>query len=96
MGRHRCAWGTCNSDSRYKDQEYMKDVKFFIFPQPVLDDNDNPNTVKCRQWISLCGRPHEQLNLNKIHKDTTKRWYYHRICSKVRLYNNLVIFPIIK
>ena len=66
----RCAWGTCNSDSRYDDRPHMKDVMFYPFPKPKtrLDD--------CKEWINRCGRPHEQLNVEKINRNTY-------VCSKV-------------
>ena len=31
MPHHRCAWGTCNSDSRYKDRNYVNGVIFLCF-----------------------------------------------------------------
>ena len=30
MPHHMCAWGTCNSDSRHKDRDYMNDVGFYV------------------------------------------------------------------
>ena len=84
MTRHRCAWGTCNSDVRYKDRDYMKGVTFFTFPRPVLDETFHPETVKCSTWIKMCGRSAEKLNLKMIWVDhVKKRNYYYRICSKV-------------
>ncbi len=44
MGILRCQWGTCNSDSWYKDKPYMNGVKFFTFPRPVLGNDDHPGT----------------------------------------------------
>ena len=85
MGVKKCAWGTCKSDSRYKEKDYMKDVDFFTFPSPNLDDDLDSNTVKCRQWIKACNRPTDQLNLKIIHEDKIKRKYYYRVCSKVNV-----------
>ena len=65
-GKH-CCYGQCKADSRYPDRH--PDV-FFPFPKPFskLDI--------CKEWIKACGRPHEQLNPDKI----TKHYY---VCSKV-------------
>ena len=79
----KCAWGTCNSDSRYKDKPYMDGVKFFTFPKPVDGDNFHPNTINCMMWIKMCGRRVEDLNLDKVINDVKKRSYYYRVCSKV-------------
>ena len=51
----------------------MKDVIFHCFPKPKtrLDD--------CKEWIKRCGRPHEQLNVEKINPNTY-------VCSKVCTY----------
>ena len=73
MTKPRCAWGTCNSDVRYKHKEYMKGVKFFTFPKPVLGDDLNANTIKCLEWISACSIPDEQLNIKKIAEDIAKK-----------------------
>ena len=83
MPRHRCAWGTCNSDTRYKDREYMSGIKFFSFPRPVPGEDSHLQTIKCKEWINCCGRPGNQLNLTTIHDDYTKKKKYYRICSKV-------------
>ena len=87
MVRARCSWGTCNSDARFKDKDYMKDVKFFTFPKLAEGDDTDPNTIKCREWIKACARPAAQLNIHKIVLDVKKRRYYYRICSKVCLQN---------
>lgn len=68
----RCQWGQCNSDSRYKERDCMKNVFFIPFTKPWI------NKEKCLLWIKMCGRPHSQLNATKITKDTY-------ICSKVRI-----------
>ncbi|KAK0143488.1 putative nuclease HARBI1 [Merluccius polli] len=64
----RCAWGTCNSDTRYPER--LGDGIYFLpFPKPHL------NRDKCLLWIKLCGRPQHQLNVEKINKDVY-------VCSK--------------
>jgi hypothetical protein len=30
-----CCYGTCNSDTRYRHRESMKDVFFIPFPKPI-------------------------------------------------------------
>ena len=82
MGVKHCAWGTCTSDSRDKEKEHMKNVKFYSFPKPDLQDNLCDKTVRCRNWIKACGRPHTQLNLEKIDQDYKKYRYYYVVCSK--------------
>ncbi|CAL1531144.1 unnamed protein product, partial [Lymnaea stagnalis] len=49
MGVH-CAYGTCNSDSRYKDRPHMQGVKFYSFPNPQKD------LEKCKRWVDACSR----------------------------------------
>ncbi|XP_062583880.1 uncharacterized protein LOC134245632 isoform X2 [Saccostrea cucullata] len=68
MVKH-CSFGTCKSDSRYQDK--LMGAKFIPFPKPKSD------LQKCLRWISLCRRPHDQLNVDKITKHTTTY-----ICSK--------------
>lgn len=65
-----CCWGTCNSDSRQKHKEHMKDVTFVPFVKPHI------NKEKCEKWIRLCYRKEDEFNINKIDK-------YTYICSKV-------------
>ena len=89
MPHHRCAWGTCNSDSRYKDRDYMNGVIFFMFPKPFPEDDLHPATIKCLGWIKSCGRPADQLNIKRIHEDFVKKKKYYRVCSKV----NSLHFP---
>jgi hypothetical protein len=77
-----CAWGTCNSDTRYPDR--VKDVTFVPFPKPKT------NFDKCLRWVRACGRPHNQLNPQKI----TRHTY---VCSKVKtflflIYSDKIIF----
>ena len=79
----RCALALCNSDGRYKDRDYMKDVTFYTFPTPDLNNDYDENTIKCREWIKACDRPADQLNIKKIHEDKLKRNYYYKVCSKV-------------
>ncbi|KAK3107302.1 hypothetical protein FSP39_011470 [Pinctada imbricata] len=57
----RCAWGTCNGDERYPERQ-GPDGRFILFPKPKTEPE------KCLRWIKACGRPHEQLNINKINK----------------------------
>jgi len=56
----RCSWGTCNSDTRYPER--IVNVSFIPFPKPITNK-------ACLRWIKACGRPREQLNVNKIIKD---------------------------
>ena len=38
MPKHRCAWGTCNSDGRYKDRPHMQGVTVVVSrPQAIPD-----------------------------------------------------------
>ena len=37
-----------------------------VFPRPVENNDMDPQTLKCREWIKACCRPAEQLNLKKI------------------------------
>ncbi|XP_056152611.1 uncharacterized protein LOC130127078 isoform X2 [Lampris incognitus] len=59
-----CCYGKCNSDSRYADSPHMVGVRFLNFPKP------KQRLEKCLRWIRACGRPHEQFNVNKVHKMT--------------------------
>ena len=81
MPTKRCSWGTCNSDSRYKQKPHMEEVSFFPFPKPWIDKE------KCRKWIIACGRPKDQLNENMIAG-------HHCVCLKVNisLSNNKIIY----
>ena len=63
-----CCYGTCRSDTRYPDPLF--EVNFYPFPKP------KSNFDKCLRWIKACGRPHSDLNVKKINKDTY-------VCSKV-------------
>ena len=82
MGVKHCAWGTCTSDSRDKEKEHMRDVKFYSFPKPDLQNDFCERTIRCRNWIKACGGPHSQLNLQKIEPDYKKYRYYYVVCSK--------------
>uniref|UniRef100_A0A8W8NSS0 THAP-type domain-containing protein n=1 Tax=Magallana gigas TaxID=29159 RepID=A0A8W8NSS0_MAGGI len=64
----RCAWGTCNVDERYPER-LQNGVKLILFPKPKT------NLQKCLRWIKACGRPHEQLNIQRINK-------HKAVCSK--------------
>ena len=64
----------------------MNGVKFFSFPKPVVVDSAHALTVKCREWIKACGRPVNQLNIEKIDEDFRKKKYYYKVCSKVGFY----------
>ena len=64
-----CCYGTCTNDSRYLDREGMEGVFWIPFPKPKT------KLEQCLKWISLCGRPHKDFNVNKIHD-------YTYICSK--------------
>ncbi|XP_072032383.1 uncharacterized protein [Amphiura filiformis] len=69
MVTKRCAWGVCKSDSRYKDRDHMKGVWFVPFPKP------KSQREKCLRWVKACGRPHDQLNVDRIRE-------HHFVCSK--------------
>ncbi|ESO85261.1 hypothetical protein LOTGIDRAFT_167837 [Lottia gigantea] len=64
--RH-CCYGTCNSDSRYSDREYMEGVFWVPFPKPKR------KLEKCLRWLRACRR--EDFPVEKV-----TRWTY--ICSK--------------
>ncbi|XP_047460923.1 uncharacterized protein LOC125019909 [Mugil cephalus] len=64
----RCAHGLCKSDTRYPNS-LAGEVVFFPFPKPKTQYE------RCLKWIEQCGRPHSQLNVQKINKHTY-------ICSK--------------
>ncbi|KAJ8316693.1 hypothetical protein KUTeg_005756 [Tegillarca granosa] len=66
MVKH-CSHGTCKSDSRYPDKLNGAIGLFIPFAKPRTDLD------KCLRWISLCRRPHSQLNKEKI----TKHIYLH-------------------
>ena len=81
MVRRICAWGHCTNTSdtrknRY-NEETMKDIDYFSFPDPSTKLED------CRIWIKACARIHEQLNLDKVAADSKKllknRSYF--VCS---------------
>ena len=81
MGVKHCAWGTCTSDSREKEKEHMRNVKFYSFHKPDLQNDFCEKTIRCRNWIKACGRPHSQLNLQKIEQDYKKYRYYYVVCA---------------
>ena len=66
-----CAYGTCRNDSRYPER-LPAGCKFIPFPKPRTDKE------KCMRWIKACGRPHYQLNVERI-----KKWHY--VCNQVRV-----------
>ena len=68
-GVKHCCYGTCNSDTRYRHRDGMKDVFFIPFPKPTT------KREICERWIKACGRPLNDFNVQKI-----KRCTY--ICSK--------------
>ncbi|XP_078319402.1 uncharacterized protein LOC144620957 [Crassostrea virginica] len=63
----RCEWGTCNSDSKHKDKEYMKDVTFWPIPKPKT------RLRETLQWVKACNRKHLTV------KNIDKHAY---VCSK--------------
>ncbi len=89
MVKKHCSWGQCKSDSRFKDRESMKNVEFFKFQKPVLFggkvDENSDGYRQCLQWIKLCGRPHQDLNIHKIINDYRKHNYSFYVCSKVHI-----------
>ncbi|GFN76782.1 hypothetical protein PoB_000328800 [Plakobranchus ocellatus] len=58
MPKKRCAWGTCNSDSRYSGEDYMDGVTFRPLPKPKTQ------LEKCREWIRLCNCPYTDLSVD--------------------------------
>ncbi|XP_033759055.1 uncharacterized protein LOC117341310 [Pecten maximus] len=56
----RCAWGTCSADERYPQR--LNGARLVLFPKPKT------NLDKCLRWIKACGRPHDQLNVDRINK----------------------------
>ncbi|KAK2552032.1 hypothetical protein P5673_027054 [Acropora cervicornis] len=64
----RCAWGTCNADERYPKR--LNGGRFILFPKPKTE------LEKCKRWIKNCGRPHGQLNLERVNK-------HKAVCSSV-------------
>ena len=56
----RCAWGTCNSDTRYPER--TPGVQFYPFPKPKT------KSERCLAWIRRCNRPADQLNVANINK----------------------------
>ena len=67
LGKH-CCYGQCKIDSQYRDQH--PDVVLLSLPKALS------KLEVCTEWIKACGRPHEQLNPDKITK-------HHYVCSKV-------------
>ncbi|KAK0140000.1 hypothetical protein N1851_023107 [Merluccius polli] len=67
MPKH-CAYGLCNTDSRYP-KTLEGGVEFLPFPKPKT------KLDKCREWIKQCGRPHSQLNVSKITKNTCSKHF---------------------
>ncbi|XP_062577807.1 uncharacterized protein LOC134239658 [Saccostrea cucullata] len=57
-----CAYGKCNSDTRYPER--IQGVRFIPFPKPKTQKD------KCLRWIRACGRPHYQLNESRIDRHT--------------------------
>lgn len=74
----RCAWGLCNSDSRYgekskRPKQSMVGVKFFPFPKPKT------KLDRCMAWIKACGRKDFTV------KHVTRSTY---VCSKHFVYGS--------
>ena len=67
-----CCYGTCSSDNRKSGPE-MDGVFFIPFVKPARQ------LEKCREWIKLCGRPHDRLNVELLGSKKGKNIY---ICSK--------------
>ncbi|XP_046550803.1 uncharacterized protein LOC124260515 isoform X5 [Haliotis rubra] len=68
MGVKRCAYGTCNSDSRFYHKPHMADVFFITFPKPTSKPE------MCDRWIRACSRG-DDFGRHKITQDTY-------VCSK--------------
>ncbi|KAL4217099.1 hypothetical protein ACF0H5_023554 [Mactra antiquata] len=69
----RCAYGVCNTDSRYSDR-ITNGIYFVPFPKPKT------NIEKCKRWLRLCGRPQDQLNLTILADHSKAKHIY--VCSK--------------
>ena len=72
MVNKHCAYGGCNSDSRYMHMPHMEGVNFVYFPQRKKDPD------KCSRWVKLCGRPSEGCRSFTV-ASITKNTY---ICTK--------------
>jgi len=68
-GNKHCCYGTCNTDTRYRDREDMDGVFFIPFPKPIT------RMETCEKWIKACGRTNEDFNINSIKRSTY-------LCSK--------------
>lgn len=84
-----CKWGTCNSDWRYREKDYMNNVKLFPFPKPckyfycemkdptIVVWHDRSTCSKCSlamAWIQAC----KIEGFNKL-EHITRSCY---VCSK--------------
>ncbi|XP_060578712.1 uncharacterized protein LOC132735740 [Ruditapes philippinarum] len=57
-----CAYGTCNSDSRYPDRPGIENVFFIRFPQNKREPE------KCIRWANACSR--RDFDASRVRKDT--------------------------
>ena len=64
-----CSYGECRPDCRHSDRSHMPGVFFIPFPKLKSD------IERCRLWVKRSGRPHTQLNVDKITNDIY-------VCSK--------------
>lgn len=68
-GNKYCCYGTCNSDTRYRQREDTQGMCFIPFLKPIT------RRETCEKWIKACGRPAADFNIGKIKRSTY-------ICSK--------------
>lgn len=76
MVNKHCCYGTCTNDSRKFGQPghpEMEGVFFIPFVKPARQ------LKKCKEWIRLCGRPHDRLNVEILDSHKGRNIY---ICSK--------------
>lgn len=74
----RCQYGLCKSDTRYPER-LEGGIVFIPFPKPKR------SLEKCKRWIKACGRPHDQLNVDKVNGN-----YNLFVCTKVCIYANIL------
>ncbi|KAG5277683.1 hypothetical protein AALO_G00090220 [Alosa alosa] len=59
--------------SNPQSQEFQQEQAAQVIAVPAKDIG------KCLRWIKLCGRPHQQLNVNKLRNHGTAKHFY--VCS---------------
>jgi len=58
-----CCYGTCNSDTRYRQREDMEDVFSIPFPKPITLKE------KCEFWIVKLVDDQKKISMLTISKD---------------------------